>query len=113
MFFVFYDQIKKLCKINNVKITNVIIELGLSTGGVSRWQNGVTPTGETLQKFSEYFDVSIDYLMENERFVKKAEEPVFTNMIGHYGKGEEAIEVTIEEFYELKTILTALRESRK
>ena len=62
----FYDQLLGLSKENNVKITNVVKELKLSTSGISRWQKGVLPNGETLIKFSNYFNVPIDYLLEDE-----------------------------------------------
>ena len=59
----FYDRLLELCKDKNKKITPVIRELGLSTGGIARWRNGSAPDGDTLYKIAEYFDVSVDYLL--------------------------------------------------
>ena len=63
--FVFYIQLEKLCKERGEKITPLVKELGLSPGGIGRWQNGVIPNGETLLKFAEHFGVSTDYLLGN------------------------------------------------
>ncbi len=62
----FYDRLLELCRENGKKITPVIRELGLSTGGIARWRNGSSPDGDTLYKVAEYFDVSVDYLLGRE-----------------------------------------------
>ena len=59
----FYDRLLDLCRENDKKITPVVRELGLSTGGIARWRNGSSPDGDTLYKIAEYFDVSTDYLL--------------------------------------------------
>ena len=59
----FYDRLVELCKNENKKITPVIRELGLSTGGIARWRNGSIPDGNTLYKIADYFNVSVDYLL--------------------------------------------------
>jgi transcriptional regulator with XRE-family HTH domain len=38
-------------------------ELGISSASFTKWKNGSTPTVDALIKLSEYFDVSIDYLV--------------------------------------------------
>ena len=62
----FYGRLLELCRENGKKITPVIRELGLSTGGIARWRNGSSPDGDTLYKVAEYFDVSVDYLLGRE-----------------------------------------------
>ncbi len=61
----FYDIILKLCKEKNVKITNVVKELHMSSGNMNRWKNGIIPHGDNLKKLADYFGVSVDYLLGN------------------------------------------------
>lgn len=60
---VFYERITELCKEKNIKVTPLVIQLGISPGAISRWKNGSTPKGEILNKFADYFNVSTDYLL--------------------------------------------------
>lgn len=59
----FWQRLNELCKEKNVKITPLVIQLGISPGAISRWKNGSTPKGEILNKFADYFGVSTDYLL--------------------------------------------------
>lgn len=60
----FYDQLKKLCDLSGTTPTSVTEKLGMSKGTVSNWKKGGSPNGDALVRFSEYFGVSIDYLMQ-------------------------------------------------
>lgn len=62
----FYDNYKKLCLAIGKSTTKVGNELGISSGTVSAWKNGRTPTGAMLQKVANYFNVSSDYLLTGE-----------------------------------------------
>lgn len=62
----FYDNYKKLCLEIGKSTTKVGLELGISSGTVSAWKNGRTPTGAMLQKVANYFGVSADYLLTGE-----------------------------------------------
>lgn len=59
----FWERLNELCKEKNVKVTPIVIQLGISPGAISRWKNGATPKGEILNKFADYFGVSTDYLL--------------------------------------------------
>ena len=59
----FYDQLLKLCEIKGIKPTPLVKSLGMSTGSIKNWKEGTLPNGEVLMRFSEYFGVSIDYLV--------------------------------------------------
>ena len=61
----FWERLNQLCAEHNVKLTNVVKELGMSTGNQSKWKNGVIPRSNVLQKFADYFNVSVDYLLGN------------------------------------------------
>ncbi|MCD7725880.1 MAG: helix-turn-helix domain-containing protein [Clostridiales bacterium] len=59
----FFDQLKILCKENNISVTSLIQQLGMSKGTITNWKKGVIPNGETILKFANYFNVSTDYLL--------------------------------------------------
>lgn len=59
----FYSRLLFLCSEREIKITNVISELKLSSGNLSKWKAGGAPKGDTLCKIADYFGVSTDYLL--------------------------------------------------
>lgn len=59
----FYQILQSLCKQQGVKITNVVSELKISSGNLSKWKAGGVPKGATLKKLADYFHVSTDYLL--------------------------------------------------
>ena len=61
--FLFYDQLLKLCENAGIKPTTLITNLGMSKGSMANWKAGKLPSGEALVRFSEHFDVSLDYLV--------------------------------------------------
>lgn len=61
----FYDRYQQLCKVVGKTPSRVAIEAGISKGTVSTWKNlGRTPQTAQLQKLADYFDVSIDQLLD-------------------------------------------------
>lgn len=63
----FYDTFLQLCEEKGVKPTRVALNLGYSKNTASKWKYGSMPSGDKLQKLAEYFDVSVDYLLGNEK----------------------------------------------
>lgn len=59
----FYDQLELLCKKNSITVSGLTKQLGMSTGTVAKWKDGIIPNGETILKFAEYFNTSTDYLL--------------------------------------------------
>lgn len=59
----FYDQFMHLCERDGVSPTSLLKNLGMSKGSLSNWREGKLPTGEILVRFSEHFQVSLDYLV--------------------------------------------------
>ena len=59
----FYDKLIKLCNEKGEKITPLVKRLNISPGSIGNWQTGSIPNGETLIKFANYFNVSLDYLV--------------------------------------------------
>ncbi len=62
----FYDRFIELCNKKGIKPTPLVVSLGLSSSNVSQWKKGSIPRPEVLQKLSDYFNVSISYLMLGE-----------------------------------------------
>lgn len=56
------DLVKNLCKQKGVSMNFAETEMGLAKGYISKLE-GHNPNHKTLQKMSDYFNVSVDYLM--------------------------------------------------
>lgn len=64
----FFDQFKHLCDNAGKAPSAVGKELGISSGAISMWKTGARrPRTDQLQKISDYFGVSIDYLLGTEK----------------------------------------------
>jgi len=59
----FYERFKTLSKSIGKKPTSVGNDLGISSGTISAWKEGTVPNGAMLAKLSDYFGVSVDYLL--------------------------------------------------
>lgn len=58
------DRINKLCKERGITRKQMETEAGLSNGIASKWKKaGFQPGYSSLMKLSEYFGVSVDYLL--------------------------------------------------
>lgn len=64
-----YEIILSLCERQNVKPGRMCNELGVSRGMMTDLKMGrkQTLTAETLSKIAEYFNVTVDYLLGNEK----------------------------------------------
>lgn len=62
----FWDKFFTLCTSKGIKPTNFAKLIGVTPGTISGWKNGAIPSGETLEKIAQYFDVSIEYLMTDD-----------------------------------------------
>lgn len=56
------ERVKQLCKEKGVSMNAAESEMGLAKGYISKLGNS-NPNQKTLQKMSEYFDVSVEYLI--------------------------------------------------
>lgn len=59
----FYENLLEICKVKNISVTNLIAELGLSSGNLSSWKKGNKPRSDTLVKIAERLDISVNYLL--------------------------------------------------
>ena len=63
-----YEIFERLCAERGVTAYRVCKETGLKTGSISNWKSGKYQLKQDkLQKIAEYFGVSVDYLMGNEK----------------------------------------------
>lgn len=63
----FYDRLKSLCDERGIAISKVVYQLGFSSGNLARWKSGIVPRSDTLKKIADYFGVTTDYLLGNEK----------------------------------------------
>lgn len=59
----FWNIYSSLCSSNDTSPSAVAIAIGLSNSIATKWKNGAYPSGDILVKLSEYFNVSVDYLL--------------------------------------------------
>ncbi len=58
-------RLKELREKNNISQLKLAMELGLNQNSISRYETGVREADyNTLILFADYFNVSIDYLLE-------------------------------------------------
>ena len=58
-------QLKKLRKSRNISQLKLALDLNMNQNSISRYESGVREADyATLIAFADYFDVSIDYLLE-------------------------------------------------
>lgn len=71
----FYDRFVQICSDRGVSPSRAATEAGLSKSTVTKWKNtpDSKPTGAALKKLSDYFDISISELLDEEN--KKAPTP--------------------------------------
>ena len=59
----FYEIVNALCKERKTTITRMAEDIGLSNAAPTSWRKGSVPKLSTLEKISEYFGVSTEYLL--------------------------------------------------
>lgn len=59
----FWESFVELCNQRKKTPSQVVKELDIAAGSVTKWKNGSVPRGETLRKLAWYFGVSVDELM--------------------------------------------------
>ena len=62
----FWEKFESLCNERGLKPTSAAKEIGVAASSVSSWRHGARPNADALNKLSSYFDVSVEYLVEDE-----------------------------------------------
>ena len=61
----FYDRFKELCDKRGISCNRAAIDMGLSNATPSQWKKkGLTPKADTLAIIANYFNVTVDYLLD-------------------------------------------------
>lgn len=68
----FAERIKKLRNDRNLSLDGLAKELEINKSRIGMWENnGTVPRDDILIQLSKYFNVSIDYLLGNEKMEDK------------------------------------------
>ena len=60
-----YERIRKLCKEKGISIYRLEKDLGFSSCSICKWKSS-GPSVDKIQKVADYFQVSVDYLLEGD-----------------------------------------------
>lgn len=63
----FWERYLALCNSVNKGPSVVAVELGFSNAASTGWKNGAVPRASGLKKIADYFGVSVEYLLGNEK----------------------------------------------
>ena len=63
----FWKNFVTLCNEKNTSPTAVCAEIGYSNAIATKWRKGAIPRNTTLHKIADYFGVSVDYLLGDEK----------------------------------------------
>lgn len=69
----FYNNLKKICEEQGLKMTPVVVECGGQRGSISNWKNGAVPNSDIVMKLAVRLNVSTDILLFGEQLVVKDE----------------------------------------
>ena len=107
----FFDKYSELCKKKGKTPTGVAIELNVSRATVNYWKNGNVPKQDTLIKIANYFNVSVDYLLGNEKQKTPATDSDEMLMFALYG-GDNA-DITPGMLEDVRNFAQYIREKNK
>lgn len=63
---IFWRKYNELCDEHGVKPRALATELGISAATVTKWVNDGMPNLDMITRIAEYFDVPIDYLINED-----------------------------------------------
>jgi transcriptional regulator with XRE-family HTH domain len=111
---VFYDNFLKLCNSVNKSPSAVVLEIGLQKSTVTRWKNGSMPTDATALKVAEYFEITVDELIsdQKEKLAAKSDEPDITFNDFTYALHNESKELTEENKQKLLEMARFFKEQQ-
>lgn len=61
----FYDKILALCDKQNITISRLIQDIGLSKANATYWKKGAMPKISTVKKVAEYFSAPVEYFLDD------------------------------------------------
>lgn len=111
----FYEIFINLCNKKGLSPTAILQKLGVSTSKLTAWKKGSLPSASMLILISEFFEVSIDYLLTGKENKETKLTPDEQELLKIYGKlaneeKKEAVkrveELTIKRTLENKLTLS-------
>ncbi len=104
----FAQRLEELMQSSGITKYRISKAVGCSASTVTNWLNGTAPTGEYLQKISDFFGVSVDYLLGNEEKPaapkgSELDELVKDELVGFYGDVKK--ELTLGDIEDIKTLM--------
>ena len=101
---VFYENLIKLCNMNEITPSAVAHEVGLTSAAVTKWKNGSIPRKTTAQKIADYFGVSYNSLIETQVFVANTD--FYKNFIRLCNKADETPSSVVDTIGVHRSLLT-------
>ena len=81
----FCERIRYLLETKHSSINQMLKTCGLSSGAFAGWEKyGRYPQGDDLAKIADYFQVSVDYLLNRETPRASSLSPDEQNLISHF-----------------------------
>ena len=111
----FYDIYVDLCRQKGISLSKAAESVGLSRTSVVKWKAGTVPSGSTLNALAKFFNVSVDYLLENlqkEKPPAKGGEPDITFDDFTYALHDETKELTDESKQKLLEMARFFKEQQ-
>ena len=110
---VFYDTFSSLCSENGVTPNKACVDCNISRTSVAKWKKGATPNGTTLAKIADYFGVTTDCLLGNEKTPTPEGEREFSDndlMFALWGDSED---IDDDDLDDVKRYAAFVRERKK
>lgn len=61
----FWDNVIYLCTKKGISLNAMCSEIGLSNATATKWKKGAIPHDITLKRIADFFDVSVEHLLNN------------------------------------------------
>lgn len=103
----FYKNYLDLCNFRGVTPSRAALDMRISKTSVTRWKQGYTPTDANLRKIADYFGVTVDYLLGNEKTSAENGEGLNKNTVKIAGRDGSYVErsLTDEQLEALKKMV--------
>lgn len=99
-----YNRIITLCKENQMSVSELEEKLGLSRSTIIKWKN-TFPTSKQLLDISDYFNISIDYLLCKTDIRSTVDDCLNDDDLKQFQRGKESM--TTQNFSKVKRMLNA------
>ena len=94
----FWENFVRFCNSKEKAPNAVAKEIGIPSGSVTDWKNGRTPQHRTLIKIADYFGVTVDTLLGNEKTPSEEGEKDGKDVVVVFRGGERIVQhVTPEQ----------------